>query len=270
MSAPTNNLLIKTLTDFGLSEKEAKMYLALLELEVATVNEAARTAGVNRSSAYVVLESLKKQGFVNMSGDKKIQQYVAASPEILLKVAEDSVKKHAGVLDDIKITVPELKALHKDTKHRPKVQMFEGKQGVWKAYFDPLITEKVSDLRVFADAARIFKHLPDFQKQDSERGRRGIMMYAINPATKELFELMKHEQPHPPSEIALIPPEKYQFSSDMCIYGNKVVFVSPVEEFGIVIESKEIADMLRNSFDLAWEEAKRLNAQIFKKLKKKK
>lgn len=40
------------------------------------------------------------------------------------------------------------------------------------------------------------------------------------------------------------------------------LFISPEENFGIVIESKEIADMLRNTFDLAWEEAKRLDKKI--------
>ena len=49
------------LKNFGLSEKEAKIYLALLELEAATVFETAKQSGINRSSAYVVLEALQKK-----------------------------------------------------------------------------------------------------------------------------------------------------------------------------------------------------------------
>ena len=62
-----NNLIAKQLINFGFSEKEAKIYLALLELEAATVFETAKLSGVNRSSAYVVLEALKKKGFVGIS-----------------------------------------------------------------------------------------------------------------------------------------------------------------------------------------------------------
>lgn len=44
MSVSTNNLLVKQLIEFGLSEKEARVYLALLELEIAAVSETTKTA----------------------------------------------------------------------------------------------------------------------------------------------------------------------------------------------------------------------------------
>ena len=76
-----SDILLKQLVNFGLSEKEAKIYLALLELEMATVFEVAKQSGINRSSAYVVLEGLKKKGLVGISDDKKVRRYIAASPE---------------------------------------------------------------------------------------------------------------------------------------------------------------------------------------------
>jgi len=56
----------------------------------------------------------------------------------------------------------------------------------------------------------------------------------------------------------------------MGIVGNSITFISPKDNFGIIIESKEIADMLKNGFDLAWEEAKRLNKKIRSQIKRKK
>ncbi len=85
MSISTNSLIVKQLIEFGLSEKEAKTYLALLELEVATVSEVSKTANINRSSAYVVLESLKKKGLAGISDDKNIRRYIAASPDLLFR-----------------------------------------------------------------------------------------------------------------------------------------------------------------------------------------
>ncbi len=70
-------MLIKDLIEFGLSEKEAKIYIALLELEIATVNEIAKKAGVNRSSTYVTLDGLISKGFVSISDDKNIRHYCA-------------------------------------------------------------------------------------------------------------------------------------------------------------------------------------------------
>ncbi len=86
-------VLLKQLQNFGLSEKEGKIYLALLELEMATVFEVAKQSGINRSSAYVVLEALKKKGLVGISDDKKVRKYIAASPETLLHSAKTAAQK---------------------------------------------------------------------------------------------------------------------------------------------------------------------------------
>jgi sugar-specific transcriptional regulator TrmB len=265
---PTHNLLIKQLVEFGLSEKEARVYLALLELEVAAVSEIAKTAEVNRSSAYVVLESLKKKGLVSVSGDKKIQNYVAVSPELLLHEAENRAKKTQDLKNKINNILSELKALHKDTKHRPKVMVFEGKSGLREVYWDILKTPGANDLRVFADPARIFNLFPDFMNQNIARIKKGIKMYAINPATKESINLLKMPLRNSQDEFALIPKNKFNFSSDIAIWGDKIGLASPREQFGIIIENKEIAEMLRNSFELAWQEAKRLakKRSLYKKM----
>jgi len=254
-------LLLKQLINFGFSDKEARIYLALLELEAATVFEIAKQSGINRSSAYVVLEALKKKGFVGFSDEKKIRQYVASNPEILLSAAKSASKKQEDIKNNLESIIPELKALDKRNKRRPIVKVFESKNGAKEVYWD-LLTTNANELRTYANPFNIFKYVPDFQNHDIERSKKDIKMYAINPATDEVLELYKRVKPQKPYEVALIPKNKFNFSSDMGIYGNKIAFVSPKDNFGIIIESKEIADMLKNSFDLAWEEAKRLNKKI--------
>jgi len=64
----------KDLISLGLSEKEARIYIVLLELEVATAHEVAEKSGVNRSSAYVVLEKMKEKGIVGLVETENIQR----------------------------------------------------------------------------------------------------------------------------------------------------------------------------------------------------
>src|SRR5581483_2129774 len=97
MSASNNNVLAKQLIEFGLSQKEAKVYLALLELEVGSVSEVAKSANINRSSTYVVLSSLKKKGLISTSEDKKIQMFVATPPEMLLLEAQEKAKQAESI-----------------------------------------------------------------------------------------------------------------------------------------------------------------------------
>jgi len=259
----TNIILIKKLTDFGLNEKEAKVYVALLELEVATVNEIAKKSEINRSSTYVVLDSLKKQGFVNMSGDKIVKQYIATQPEIIL----DFAKKRADRQEDLKKMIegimPDLKALHKGTKHKPKVMVYEGYDSVKILYYKELSLKLNDNWRSYEDPGEVDKYLPGFIEKDCiERKKSRISLYAINPDTKKNRELMgKYQSMQPQDENILIPTSKFKFPKqpiDFSIYGDEVTFSSLQESFAIVIKQQEIADTLKNIFDLAWKEAKRL------------
>lgn len=258
------DVLIKKLLEFGLSDKEAKIYISLLELEVATVQEVAKHSGINRSSAYVVIENLTRKGFVGISDDKKIRHYIAASPETLLHSADGAAKKQIDIKSGIQSILPELKALHKGNKRRPVLQIFEGENGIRELYAD-LFTTPSKEIRTYANPFNIFNRFPDFaQWFDSERSRRGIKLFLINPATKEVINLHKYSKPGEPYESALIPEKDFKFYSDLAIYGDRVAFASPKDDFGIIIENKDIADTLKNSFDLSWKEAKRLDKEIKK------
>ena len=58
-----------------------------------------------------------------------------------------------------------------------------------------------------------------------------------------------------------MPADKYYFSPEINIYDNKVMIASWREQLGIVIESSEIAEAMKKTFELAWTEAKRLNSK---------
>ncbi len=254
--------LLNPLLKFGLSDKEATVYVALLELEVATAFEVAKYSNVNRSSAYVVLETLRKKGFVGTSEDKRVRRYVPSSPETLLYSAKTIAKEQAQIISGIESIIPNLRALHKSTKRRPIVKVFEGQDGAKEVYWD-LFSTKAKEIRTYTNPVNIFEQIPDFYKEhDKERGKRGIKMYMINPISENLAKL---PTPNKPYEVALIPESKYKFTSDMAIYANRIALASPKDNFGIIIESQEIAEMIKISFDLAWAEAKRLEKKIIKK-----
>ena len=71
------------LRELGLSENEAKVYLAMLELGPATVLEIAAKALMNRPTVYVQIESLKQRGLVSTQSKGKKQIFIAESPSHL-------------------------------------------------------------------------------------------------------------------------------------------------------------------------------------------
>ena len=84
--------LVNHLKSIGLEDKEARVYVAMLELGPATVLEIAGKAEVTRPTAYVVIEALKKMGLVNTETRGKKQYFVAESPD-QIKVNLDREQK---------------------------------------------------------------------------------------------------------------------------------------------------------------------------------
>src|SRR3989338_6412357 len=78
--------LVKILEDLGLSEKEAKVYLASLELGESAPAEIAKHAGINRDTTYVIAEKLVKDGLMSQLEKDKKTYFMAENPEQLLRL----------------------------------------------------------------------------------------------------------------------------------------------------------------------------------------
>jgi sugar-specific transcriptional regulator TrmB len=94
------NLLI-TLQNYGLSEKEARVYLTVLELGTSIASTIARRAELNRVTVYTLLEDLRRRGITNEIKKDNIKYYNAVGPELLFNQLE---KKY----EDFKQKLPEL------------------------------------------------------------------------------------------------------------------------------------------------------------------
>ena len=84
--------LIERLAEYGLSDKESLVYLAMLELGPASVQDIAKKAGVNRATTYVMIEALKRRGLMATFEKGKKTMFVAESPDVLKKLTDQEKK----------------------------------------------------------------------------------------------------------------------------------------------------------------------------------
>ncbi len=258
----SNLPIFKKLTTLGFSEKETAVYLALLELGKRTVSPIARKAGINRTTAYDILDSLISKGLISVSGKEPLQEFVAESPDRISAFIQREITAKENQLKAVVELVPELKSLH-NISDRPKVRFYEGKQGMEQVYEDTLTSSE--PIRAFATYDDMEKALPGyFPKYFERRARKGIKIRAIFPFTEAGVELTKHNQAQL-RETAIVPNKNFYFTPEINIYDNKVMIASWKEKLGIIIESVEISEALKNIFELAWAEAKRLETAIAKK-----
>ncbi|PIR03319.1 MAG: hypothetical protein COV60_00990 [Candidatus Magasanikbacteria bacterium CG11_big_fil_rev_8_21_14_0_20_43_7] len=247
------------LSTLGFSRREISVYVAILELGKGTVSDISRTAEINRTTGYDILSNLVSYGLVRISGKEPKQEYVAESPAKLvsfLKKRKEEIKKQLDKTEDL---LPELLSMH-TVDNRPKVQFFEGTEGLKEVYEDTLTSSET--ILAYANVDDMHAGLESyFPKYYRRRANAGIHIKAIIPDTeigKERASKDKYED----RESALVPADTYHFSPEINVYDNKVMIASWREKLGIIIESEEIADAMKKIYTLAWAEAKRLNEHI--------
>jgi len=112
------------LEDIGLSRREAKVYLALLELGPNTVGPVVKRSGVPSSKIYEILDRLIARGLVSYLIIKHQKRFQAADPERVLSYLDEKRKKLVDAL-------PELKTKQQLAKERQDVELYEGKQAIF-------------------------------------------------------------------------------------------------------------------------------------------
>src|SRR3989344_6442488 len=113
----------------GFLDKEITIYLTLLEMGRGVVSEISRKAGVNRTTGYVILDSLSNKGLVSISGKEPKQEFMAEPPENLAQYLDSEIEKQKTISSELTELLPEMSSLYKKGD-RPKVRFYEGADGL--------------------------------------------------------------------------------------------------------------------------------------------
>ncbi|MFA5020468.1 MAG: helix-turn-helix domain-containing protein [Patescibacteria group bacterium] len=252
-------MLINELKKIGLSDKEAKVYLAALELGQASVHDIAGKAGINRPTAYTILDSLIKKGLCSTYAgkDKKIR-YIAESPEMIISVLElqkQEIEAKQKMIDEL---MPQLRAIYNRQEHKPVVRFFEGKEGL-RAMTQEQMPAKPQLIRSFFS-------LDDLRRVYSKEEVDQAYQNRVNNKTKvkAMFTLKEGEdrsRPSPLDERQRLPADRFPINCDVAFFDNKVRIASLKDRLnGVIIEDKNIYETMVSLFELAW-----LGAQSLKK-----
>ncbi len=249
----TNQKLQATLVELGFSDKETKIYVALLEMGKGTASEIARRAGILRTTAYNILDILAGKGLVKLTGKEPKAEYLAEPPEKIIDYLKREIKDYQEKLEKASELAPQLKSIH-NVAERPKIKFYEGKDGLKEVYEDTLTSTE--EIKAYAAVDDMHRALPDyFPDYYKRRAKKGIAIKAIVPATEMAVERAKKNKEEMRTMV-LVPKDKFYFSPEINIYDNKVMIASWREKLGIVIESEEIADAMKKIYELAWLGAK--------------
>lgn len=171
------------LKNFGLSEKEIKIYLALLKLGSAAVRAIAQSADINRTTTHEILNKLIDQSLVSYVDKEKHRYFTAEPPEHLLHALKIREQNLGAIAADIKQIMPELKNLYEKSDSKPKAKYFEGDTGLRAVMQDVLdCVARTADKKYYvysSSAIRDALHRV-FPNWNDERIKRRISVQSIS------------------------------------------------------------------------------------------
>jgi sugar-specific transcriptional regulator TrmB len=245
--------MLKELQDIGLSEKEARVYTASLELGAATADRLAKHAKVNRSTTYVQLESLMKEGLMSTFEEGKKTFFTPESPELLRRLLEKQKDQMSARERDLSRILPLLLRQFEGAGERPLVRFFPGAEGVHAVREEVLSTREKKTFSL--TSVGLLSKLYDQNYLDSYSDRRresGIHSKAIY-IHEAFFEIAGTDKL---TERRFIPPEDLALTIDVTVFDDKTAIYSLKGSlFAMVIESKQIAHSMKLIFDFLWKHA---------------
>jgi sugar-specific transcriptional regulator TrmB len=253
-----NTQLIQILEESGLEDKQARVYLAALELGGATVTQISRKSRVERVNTYYVLDQLIERGLISLSQRKNGSLYMASNPKSFVKKAELN-------LEQLNAAMPQFLAIENSNTHRPVVSFYEGKGGMVEVLEDMIHTmenvplekrEILEYLSVESAAESIYEPQVDFMNRRIQKKIRLRWILPNTPGAQEFAKKTKESY----REVRLVPADRFPLLTEMNIYGNKInMLAEKGAEGGIIIEHPELAQTQREIFELAWLGAETFN-----------
>jgi len=234
------------LQNIGFTEKEALVYLSLMELGSGTVSQIAQRAKLKRSIIYIILEGLIKRGYVSEMPETKISRYIAVDPT---KILSDLKNK----MTDLKSLLPSLLAIYNKPAWKPKINYFEGPEGVLSVYHQINQSKEASFI---SSTERIKEYLPEevsYWEKNLKEGTIPLIgknLLSNTETDRQFANKLKSTK----QQIKFLP-KGLTLDMDISIWENKVALTSLKDHlFIVVIESTALFNSMKTIFDLLWEQ----------------
>src|SRR3989338_6427483 len=235
--------IAEILEKIGINQKQAMVYMALLELGTASVEGVAKKAGTKRPTTYLILDELQKKGLATLVPRAKKILYMPESPD---KILSDLNRKQ----ELVKRFLPNLLAVYNEPKNKPQVLLYEGKEAIKDLYDKILLAKEVIFFVTIRDFVTIY---PDYEKKlvanTLAKKTKVLEILTQNPADLKFAENVTHTEYY---QQRFVKPHE-EFLTDNCLFDGSVVFFSYQPHiFAVMIQSKTIYQSLRTLFELAW------------------
>lgn len=241
------NLLQK----LGMTKKEVKLYLKLLELGHSPAHSLAKRIEEPRTTTYSLLQSLENKGFVSFITKSGIKYFIPADPSLLINHHFENAKQ-------LKAILPQLLAINNKSGQKPKITFYEGLEGI-KQIAEQLLEVPGSVRESFMglDPATIHPEMKKYIEEDFLARRIALGITYRGIVTGYMPMSVKHQKTETAHlrEIKYVDPKRFPIKLHVDIFPhNKVALYSYAKDemMGVVIEHESFFTTMKTAFAFAW------------------
>jgi predicted transcriptional regulator len=242
---------LEALSSAGLTDAEAKVYLALLQTGATPAGAIVKKSGLHRATTYQSLQRLTEKGLASSVIVGKKRHFSAAEPQRLL----DSLREQQEYVAQ---SIPALTNLAKANRSGQEVAVYSGTRGI-RTVLDSMLDEMGTGAEyldfgvsgLFLDVMGPYWHLFQKRKRNQRIRPRVIFDEAVKRRKPELLRSYFGScRFHPKMNASL---------TDTMIYKNTVVLLiwTASPPIAVVIRNADNARSYRNQFELMWKSASR-------------
>jgi len=242
---------VDILEDLGLSETEAKIYLALLETGSTLAGPIIKKTGLHRGTTYQILQRLIEKGLVSFVIKAGKRYFEATDPKRFLEILKEKEEKIQEIL-------PSLIQKRELGKEKQEVNVYSGYKGI-KTVCENLL-EELKDGGEYLDfgVSGLFREImgPYWDLWQKKKKKYKIKAKCI------FDETLKEKNPLLLKDYfgeAKFHSQEFKSLTDTMIYKDKVVLFiwTAKPPIAVIIQNKENADSYRNQFHLMWNHSKK-------------
>lgn len=263
---------LKVLSELGLDQKEALIYLAALETGGGTITELALHCHIERTGIYYHIEKLLASKLIKAVERGKRTYYLPADPERLKKIFEHKQQKFQDIF-------PGMEERFAKKTSKSIIKYYEGKEEVDKFYDDVYeILKKMGPPEntiyilgtSFYTIAKANKTFLNFKTPANQIDihTRAILPFSRKSKSKDAKGMNDH--PYittrynlPPAELKFIT-DKYLYPSSVVITSDHLILYDWQNLIFSITENKNNAATWRAFFELVWDNIPNLEKRVRK------
>ncbi len=241
--------IVEVLGHFGLKEKEQAVYLALLPLGRTTLTPIASVARLPVTTVQSIVGRLAQDGLIAVSKNKSRHLYEAHDPVVLRRLLERQIEEAAEV-------IPFLQKLRTEKGSTAKIRVYE-RERVTDIFHQALASKEklVYEIVSAKDFQEVIGEKFHFSRR---RIKAGVHLRSLRVESREIKKYSSETHTRELREAKFLPREMTFRGSIMFWDDCTAFFTTKDEGLAWVVQSRVIAETLRQVFELLWSVSRKM------------